>query len=228
MGPGSGIWRPENYERQVLRPLDAALRHRAIAQRHDGAPGAGHRHAADRANMPSGSASMTNLPPYLSYALGAGETTVLRMVAAYSMFDNGGRQGQPTLIDRIQDRYGHTIYKHDQRECIGCDADKWDEPDRADAGRQARAGDRPDDRLSDHLDDGGRGASAAPRHARSARSASRSPARPAPPTTKRTSGSSAISPDSSVGVYHGLRQAAAYRATAPPAARSPRRSSGTS
>ncbi len=66
-----------------------------------------------------------DLPPYLSFALGAGETTVLRMVTAYSMFDNGGKRIKPTLIDRIQDRYGHTIYKHDQRECRGCDADKW-------------------------------------------------------------------------------------------------------
>ena len=66
-----------------------------------------------------------NLPPYLSFALGAGETTLLRMVGAYAMFDNGGRKIQPTLIDRIQDRYGHTIYKHDERECRGCDADKW-------------------------------------------------------------------------------------------------------
>src|SRR5260370_1560397 len=47
------------------------------------------------------------------------------MVGAYAMFDNGGRKIQPTLIDRIQDRYGHTIYKHDSRECRGCDADKW-------------------------------------------------------------------------------------------------------
>ena len=47
-GPGIGVWRPENYERQVLRALDAALRHRAFAQRDDGAAGAGHRHAADR------------------------------------------------------------------------------------------------------------------------------------------------------------------------------------
>jgi penicillin-binding protein 1A len=58
----------------------------------------------------------------LSYALGAGETTVMRMVTAYSMFANGGRRVKPTLIDRIQDRYGHTIFKHDQRECRGCDA----------------------------------------------------------------------------------------------------------
>ena len=72
-----------------------------------------------------------NLPPYLSFALGAGETTLLRMVGAYAMFDNGGRRIQPTLIDRIQDRYGHTIYKHDPRECRGCDAEKWAQPDRA-------------------------------------------------------------------------------------------------
>ena len=62
------------------------------------------------------------LPNYLSYALGAGETTVMRMVTAYSMFANGGRRVKPTLIDRIQDRYGHTIFKHDARECRGCDA----------------------------------------------------------------------------------------------------------
>jgi penicillin-binding protein 1A len=63
-----------------------------------------------------------DLPNFLSYALGAGETTVMRMVTAYSMFANGGRRIKPTLIDRIQDRYGHTIYKHDQRECRGCTA----------------------------------------------------------------------------------------------------------
>ena len=66
-----------------------------------------------------------NLPAYLSFALGAGETTVLRMVTAYSMFDNGGKRIIPTFIDRIQDRYGRTVYKHDQRECRGCKADKW-------------------------------------------------------------------------------------------------------
>jgi penicillin-binding protein 1A len=66
-----------------------------------------------------------NLPPYLSFALGAGETTVLRMVTAYSMFANGGRKVTATLIDRIQDRYGHTVYKNDQRECRGCDASAW-------------------------------------------------------------------------------------------------------
>jgi penicillin-binding protein 1A len=67
-----------------------------------------------------------NLPPYLAMSLGAGETTVLRMVTAYSMLDNGGRRVKATLIDRIQDRWGNTIYKHDERICQGCDAEKWE------------------------------------------------------------------------------------------------------
>ena len=41
------------------------------------------------------------------------------------MFANGGRRIKPTLIDRIQDRYGKTIYRTTHRECSGCDADKW-------------------------------------------------------------------------------------------------------
>ena len=65
------------------------------------------------------------MPPYLSYALGAGETTLLRMVAGYAMFDNGGKKVTATLIDRIQDRYGKTIYRHDDRECPACNAKEW-------------------------------------------------------------------------------------------------------
>ncbi len=67
-----------------------------------------------------------NLPPFLSMSIGAGETTVLRMVTAYSMFDNGGKRIKATLIDRIQDRWGNTIYKHDERICEGCDQRKWE------------------------------------------------------------------------------------------------------
>jgi penicillin-binding protein 1A len=58
-------------------------------------------------------------------SLGSGETTVLRQTTGYSMFVNGGKRIKPTLIDRIQDRWGQTIYKHDERECVGCDADKY-------------------------------------------------------------------------------------------------------
>jgi penicillin-binding protein 1A len=67
-----------------------------------------------------------DMPPYLAMSLGAGETTLLRMVTAYSMLANGGKRVKSTLIDRIQDRYGHTIYRHDERECLGCDAAKWE------------------------------------------------------------------------------------------------------
>ncbi|MEF2551369.1 penicillin-binding protein 1A [Aurantimonas sp. A2-1-M11] len=67
-----------------------------------------------------------NLGKYLPMALGAGETTVLRMVSAYSVIANGGRSLEPSLIDRVQDRYGKTIYKHDQRICQGCDAATYD------------------------------------------------------------------------------------------------------
>jgi len=66
-----------------------------------------------------------DLLPVLAMSLGAGETTLLRMAAAYSSLANGGKQVQPTLIDRIQDRWGHTIWRHDKRECTGCKAEKW-------------------------------------------------------------------------------------------------------
>ncbi len=52
--------------------------------------------------------------PVLSMALGAGETTVMRLTSAYAMLVNGGRRIKPTLIDRIQDRTGATIYRHDE------------------------------------------------------------------------------------------------------------------
>ncbi|MGF7006822.1 penicillin-binding protein 1A [Aminobacter sp. BE322] len=63
--------------------------------------------------------------PVLAMSLGSGETTVMRMVSAYSVMANGGRQIKPSLIDRIQDRYGKTVYKHDERGCEGCVATEW-------------------------------------------------------------------------------------------------------
>lgn len=60
------------------------------------------------------------MQPFLANALGAQETTLFKMVAAYAMFANGGERVEPTLVDRVQDRYGHTIYRHDTRECADC------------------------------------------------------------------------------------------------------------
>ena len=58
---------------------------------------------------------------FLAAALGSQETTLFRMVAAYAMFANGGERVEPTLVDRVQDRWGETIYRHDQRNCVDCD-----------------------------------------------------------------------------------------------------------
>ena len=67
-----------------------------------------------------------DLPPLLSMSLGAGETTLLRLTAAYGMLVNGGKKITPSLIDRVQDRHGKTIYRHDQRDCKGCtDENGW-------------------------------------------------------------------------------------------------------
>ena len=121
-GQGAGVWRPENYSTgkyygpMTLRnALRLSLNTVTVRLAQDiGMPLIGE--YAKRFGV------YDELPNYLSYALGAGETTVMRMVTAYSMFANGGRRVKPTLIDRIQDRYGHTIFKHDARECRGCDA----------------------------------------------------------------------------------------------------------
>lgn len=66
-----------------------------------------------------------NLSPQLAMSLGAGETTLLRLTAGYGELVNGGKEIHPTFIDRIQDRNGTTIYKHDQRPCVDCDAMAW-------------------------------------------------------------------------------------------------------
>lgn len=59
--------------------------------------------------------------PFLANSLGSEETTLYRMVAAYAMFANGGERVEPTLVDRVQDRYGRTVYRHDPRQCVDCD-----------------------------------------------------------------------------------------------------------
>ena len=56
----------------------------------------------------------------LANSLGSQETTLFKMVAAYAMFANGGERVEPTLVDRVQDRYGKTVYKHDERICTDC------------------------------------------------------------------------------------------------------------
>lgn len=61
-----------------------------------------------------------SLQPFLANSLGAQETTLFRIVTAYAMLANGGERIVPSLVDRVQDRWGRTIYRHDQRSCTDC------------------------------------------------------------------------------------------------------------
>jgi penicillin-binding protein 1A len=64
-------------------------------------------------------------PPYLAFSLGAGETTVSRMVNAYSILENNGQGHSPTLIDYVQNRRGQVIWPENWRACDRCNAPDW-------------------------------------------------------------------------------------------------------
>jgi penicillin-binding protein 1A len=125
--PNGEVWRPENFESGHYGPhtLRYGIEHSKNLMTVRLARDIGMPLVAEYARR---FGVYDNMPTYLPMALGAGETTVTRMVTAYSMLANGGRRIKPTLIDRIQDRWGHTIYRHDERQCLGCDAPKF-EPD---------------------------------------------------------------------------------------------------
>jgi penicillin-binding protein 1A len=78
-----------------------------------------------------------NTPAVFALALGAGETTLMRMTTAYGIMVNGGRRIQPIVIDRIQDRTGATIFRRDQRACADCSAEwRRQSPPRLPDGRE--------------------------------------------------------------------------------------------
>ncbi len=114
-----GLWRPRNSTRQFYGPTPLRtgieksrnLMTIRLAQQVGMPVVAGY---AERFGV------YDELAPYLANALGSQETTLFRMVAAYAMFANGGERVKPTLVDRIQDRFGRTIYRHDQRDCLDC------------------------------------------------------------------------------------------------------------
>jgi penicillin-binding protein 1A len=125
LGPGLGVWRPENFEGKSSGPhtLRYGIEHSINQMTVRLAKDVGMPLIVEYAKR---FGIYDDLPPYLSMSLGSGETTLLRMATAYSMLANGGRRIKATLIDRIQDRWGHTIFKHDERICQGCDAVKWE------------------------------------------------------------------------------------------------------
>ena len=123
-GPGLPKWRPANYTKKFYGPstmrlgieksrnlmtvrLAQTLGMEKIAE------------TVERFGV------VNDLPETLAMSLGAGETSLLSMTAAYGMLVNGGRRIAPTLIDRIQDRNGRTILRHDERPCPNCRAEAW-------------------------------------------------------------------------------------------------------
>ncbi len=120
LGPGMGVWRPENFEGKSGGPhtLRYGVEHSINQMTVRLARDVGMPLIAEYAKR---FGIYDDLPPYLSMSLGAGETTLMRMTTAYSMLANGGKKIKSTLIDRIQDRWGHTIYRHDERVCQSCD-----------------------------------------------------------------------------------------------------------
>ncbi|MGB6175323.1 MAG: penicillin-binding protein 1A [Methylocella sp.] len=123
-GPGLGVWRPENFEGKSSGPhtLRYGVEHSVNQMTVRLARDVGMPLIAEYAKR---FGIYDDLPPYLAMSLGAGETTLMRLTTAYSMLANGGKRIKETLIDRIQDRWGHTIYRHDERICEGCDAPAW-------------------------------------------------------------------------------------------------------
>ncbi len=124
------IWRPKNYTGKFYGP--STLR-RGIEQSRNAmtvrlAADLGMTRIADLAQRLG---IYDRMPQHLANSLGSAETTLLRMTTAYSMFANGGKKIEATLIDRIQDRRGKTIWRHDKRECIGCSSEAFapDMPD---------------------------------------------------------------------------------------------------
>ncbi len=138
-GPGLGIWRPDNFEKgdylgdtTLRRGLELSRNLMTVRLAHD----LGMQNVV---KLPIKFGVYDKLPPLLANSLGAYETTLLKMVTGYSEFVNGGKKISPSLIDRIQDRNGKTIWRHDDRKCEGCNDASWhgqEEPLQADAREQ--------------------------------------------------------------------------------------------
>ena len=118
-GPGLPKWKPANYTRKFYGP--SIMRHGIEQSRNL---------MTARLAMAVGMPAIQDyarrfgvieaMPPYLSMSLGAGETTLIRLTAAYGMIVNGGSFIRPRIIDRVQSRYGETVYRLDTRPCRGC------------------------------------------------------------------------------------------------------------
>ncbi|MEE8444711.1 MAG: penicillin-binding transpeptidase domain-containing protein, partial [Alphaproteobacteria bacterium] len=124
-GPDKPKWKPTNYGNRFYgpAPMRIGLEKSRNLMTVRLAKAVGMRPIAENAEL---FGIVDEMPRELAQALGAGETTLLRLVTAYAMLANGGKRVTPTLIDRVQDRNGKTVYRHDVRPCLGCLATAWD------------------------------------------------------------------------------------------------------
>ncbi len=123
-GPGQPLWKPKNYSNKFYGPSTLRMgiekSRNLMTVRLANAVGMDIiAEYAERFGV------VKKMPRFLSASLGAVETTVMRMTTAYAMMVNGGRRVTPSLIDRIQDRNGKTVFRNDTRECQGCQAVQW-------------------------------------------------------------------------------------------------------
>ncbi|RYG92029.1 PBP1A family penicillin-binding protein [Loktanella sp. IMCC34160] len=116
---GAGIWRPTNASNQFYgpTPLRTGIEQSRNLMTVRLAQEVGMDVVAEYAER---FGVYDNMNAFLSASLGSEETTLFKMVAAYAMFANGGERVEPTLVDRVQDRLGNTVYRHDQRDCPDC------------------------------------------------------------------------------------------------------------
>lgn len=123
-GPGQGKWKPANYTKRFYGPstLRLGIEKSRNLMTVRLANYIGMDVVVDYAKR---FGVMRDMLPILPMALGAGETTLLRLTTAYAMLVNGGRRVAPALIDRIQDRRGRTVFRHDERTCEGCISRGW-------------------------------------------------------------------------------------------------------
>ncbi|MBI3453846.1 MAG: penicillin-binding protein 1A [Rhodospirillales bacterium] len=123
-GPGLARWKPANYSRNFFGP--SPLRIGIEQSRNLMTVRLAQNIGMDKvANYAERFNVVDQMPQQLSMALGAGETTLMRLTAAYAMMVNGGKTIVPSMIDRVQDRNGKTIFRHDGRPCEGCEAEAW-------------------------------------------------------------------------------------------------------
>ena len=121
-GPGLPLWKPGNYTREFYGPstLRVGIEKSRNLMTVRLAQAIGMEKVSDYARR---FGIQDNLPTMLAMSLGAGETTLMRLTTAYAEFVNGGRRITPSLVDKVQDRAGRTIFRHDARPCDACRAE---------------------------------------------------------------------------------------------------------